>query len=242
MARSPRLALAILSIAFLAQPRLLCAPAPKGRVCAATTPIERTDPLFHRRRRDMAARRGDGPIRLLFLGDSITQRWDRALWDKHYGPRQAANFGIDADRTEHVLWRLRQGDVDGLSPEVIVLLIGVNNCRRDPSADIAAGISAIVDELRTRCPKSRILLLGIFPVGQEPNVFRDRLGLTNVMVARLADGEHVHVLDIGDRFLRPDDSISPDIMPDFLHLSPEGYRVLASALEPHLRTLLGEEP
>ena len=80
------------------------------------------------------------------------------------------------------------------------------------------------------------------PAGQEPNVFRDRLGLTNVMIAKLADGEHLHFLGLGERFLRPDGSISSDIMPDFLHLSSEGYRVLATALEPHLRALLGGEP
>lgn len=235
-----RLALAILSAIAMAAPRALCAPANRRRVCAATTPVERTDPLVRKRRQDMTARKRQGPIRLLFLGDSITQRWDQTLWDKHWAPRQAANFGIDADRTEHVLWRLQQGDIDGLSPEVIVLLIGVNNCRRDRSADIAAGVGAIVDELRARCPNSRILLLGIFPVGQEPNVFRDRLGFGNTMIAKLADGDRVHFLDLGDRFLQPDGTIAAEIMPDFLHLSTEGYRILATALEPHLRTLLGE--
>ena len=111
-----------------------------------------------------------GKIDLLFLGDSITQGWhDNAVWKRFYGPRHAANFGIGGDRTEHVLWRLQHGEVDGIHPRVVVLMIGTNNSGDNTSGEIVAGIKAIVDELRKRLPDSKILLLGVFPRGQKPN-------------------------------------------------------------------------
>lgn len=199
---------------------------------------ERTDAVFQNRRQQMTERRAAGKIDLLFLGDSITQRWDDGVWQKYYGNRQAANFGVDGDRTEHVLWRLQQGDVKGLSPRAVVLLIGVNNCRRDPSADIAAGIVAIVDELTKELPETRILVLGIFPMGPVPNVYRDRVALANLLVKDQLSTRNTTFVDIGREFLGPDREISQETMPDHLHLSTEGYEIFAKAIEPHISALL----
>jgi len=210
-----------------------------GAPPASTVPSERTDSVFQHRREEMAARRDAGKIDLLFLGDSITQRWDESVWQEYYAKRQAANFGVDGDRTEHVLWRLQQGDMKGLSPRLIVLLIGVNNCRRDPSADIAAGVVAIVDELARQCPDSQILVLGIFPMGPVPNVYRDRVSLANKLVNEQLVPREVTFVDIGHEFLGPAGEISDEVMPDSLHLSRKGYAIYAEAIEPHISAILG---
>src|SRR5215472_10726125 len=111
-----------------------------------------------------------GGIDLLFMGDSITDYWRRPgptggsnVWAKLYGPRHAANFGIGGDRTQHVLWRIENGELDGLDPKVIVLMVGTNNSGTDSPDQISEGVEKIVAEMRDKCPKSRILLLAVFP-------------------------------------------------------------------------------
>jgi len=193
------------------------------------------------------AARGD--IDLLFLGDSITQGWDsldadghgpRQVWDRYYGPRKAANFGIGGDSTQHILWRLDHGEVDGLSPRVVVLLIGTNNLGSDTPAEIAGGVTAVVEGLREKLPKARVLLLGVFPRGKTPNAKRERIKAVNARIARLDDGAAVRHLDIGHAFLDEHGEVAPEIMPDYLHLSRRGYRLWADAMEPTLRDMLQE--
>lgn len=182
-----------------------------------------------------------GHVDLLFLGDSITQGWhDNAVWKRYYGPRNAANFGIGGDRTEHVLWRIQNGELEGIKPRVVVLMIGTNNAGSNSAEDIAAGVTAIVKELRTRLPEAKVLLLGVFPRSEKPDRTRAKLRKVNEEIAKLDDGSHVNYLDIGKAFLNPDDTISREIMPDFLHLSAKGYRLWADAMEPTLWRLLDE--
>jgi lysophospholipase L1-like esterase len=194
------------------------------------------------------AKKGD--VNLLFLGDSITQGWDGhdkdgkgplEVWKRHYGPRNAANFGIGGDRTQHVLWRLEHGEVDGIHPKVVVLMIGTNNAGANTSSEIAEGIEAIVKTLREKLPTTKILLLGVFPRGASPNPTREKLADVNARIAKLDDGKMVTYLDIGKRFLNEDGTISEDVMPDFLHLSRKGYRIWADAMEPTLWPMLDEE-
>ncbi len=185
--------------------------------------------------------RKKGGVDLLFLGDSITQGWnDNEVWKRFYGPRNAANFGIGGDRTQHVLWRIQNGELDGIEPKVVVLMIGTNNADNATTDEIAQGVTAIVEGLRHRLPKARILLLGIFPRGEKPNETREKLGTVNAKIAGLDDGRHVKYLDIGKAFLNEDGTISREIMPDFLHLSPKGYRIWADAMEPTLWSMLDE--
>ncbi len=185
------------------------------------------------------AKKGD--IDLLFLGDSITQGWNNnEVWRRHFGPRKAANFGIGGDRTEHVLWRIQNGELEGIAPKVTVLMIGTNNSGANTPEEIAQGITAIVDEIRKRLPNTKILLLGVFPRGEKPAAIRDRLKAVNDKIAKLNDGSHVRFLDIGAAFLNEDGTISRKIMPDFLHLSREGYRKWADAMEPTLWSMLDE--
>ena len=204
----------------------------------ATEPAERPGAAMEMHEKFLErAKKGD--IDLLFLGDSITQGWnDNGTWQRHYAPRQAANFGIGGDRTQHVLWRLDHGEVDGIEPKVIVLMIGTNNFHSNTPEEIAEGIRAIVQTLRVKLPASRILLLGIFPRGESPMPGRERIAAVNSRIARLDDGKSVTYLDVGPVFIQPDGKIARDVMPDFLHLSEKGYRIWADAMEPTLWSLL----
>lgn len=188
----------------------------------------------------------EGKAKLVFLGDSITQGWEgagKAAWDEHFAPLGGANFGIGGDRTEHVLWRLDHGNFDGLSPRLIVVMIGTNNAgaRRDPPAETAAGIRAIVERLRAKCPASKILLLGIFPRGDKADdVFRRLNDEVNALIAPIADGERVIYKDIGAVFTDASGTPRKDLMPDWLHLSPEGYQLWAGAIKADVTRLMGE--
>ena len=184
----------------------------------------------------------EGNVDLLFLGDSITQGWGGAkkTWDRFYTPRKAANFGIGGDRTQHVLWRIQNGELKGIEPKVAVLMIGTNNAGGNTPDEIAQGITAIVGELRQRLPKTKLLLLAVFPRGQKPAAVRDKLNSVNEKIAKLDDGSNVRYLDIGRAFLNEDGTISKEIMPDYLHLSQKGYRLWAEAMEPTLWSLLDE--
>lgn len=190
----------------------------------------------------------EGKATLVFLGDSITQGWEgagKAAWDEHFAPFVAANFGIGGDRTEHVLWRLDHGNFDGLAPALIVVMIGTNNtgARRDAPADTAAGIRAIVEKLRAKCPASRILLLGIFPRGDKPDDALRRLNdEVNARIAPIADGEQVIYKDIGAVFTDESGAPRPDLMPDGLHLNSEGYQLWAGAIRADVTRLMGEGP
>lgn len=176
-------------------------------------------------------------IELVLIGDSITHGWEtegRQAWADCFGKRGTLNLGFSGDRTEHVIWRLRNGEVDGLSPRMVVLLIGVNNGghRRDKPEDTAAGIGVILDELRSRLPDAKILLLAILPTGEKPD---DPLRLlndeVNRLIARYADGDRIVFCDIGKAFLDENGFLSGSIMPDFLHPNDRGYRIFAEALK-----------
>jgi lysophospholipase L1-like esterase len=182
-----------------------------------------------------------GHIDLLFLGDSITQGWrENSVWQRFYGSRHAENFGIGGDRTQHVLWRIQNGELDGIDPKVTVLMIGTNNLSGDTPDEIAQGIKTIVAELRNRLPKTQVLLLGVFPRSPKPDSAREQIKTINEKIARLDDGSHVRYLDIGKAFLNADGTLSPEVMPDFLHLSTKGYRIWAEAMEPTLWSMLDE--
>lgn len=199
-----------------------------------------------------------GEAELVFLGDSITQGWEKngkTVWETFYGNRKAANFGIGGDRTEHVLWRLANGNYEGLDPKLTVLMIGTNNTGhagrsfpeigdavyQSSAGQTAEGVKKIVETLRARLPEMKILLLGIFPRGETPaDPMRQTNEAINAKISTLADGEHIHYLDIGKTFLQPDGTLSREIMPDLLHLNEKGYTLWAEAIEPKVKALLGE--
>ncbi len=207
----------------------------------ATTPAPRTGRQMQRHELINSRIRQNEPD-IIFIGDSITAGWERAgagVWAESYGGRNAANLGIGGDRTQHVLWRLENGNVDGISPKLAVVMIGTNNSRANTPEETRDGITAIVRKLRRDLPDTKILLLAIFPRGEdEENERRQTNSEVNAMIAGLADGEMVDYLDIGASFLEPGGSLSREIMPDLLHLSEEGYGIWAKAMEPELSRLL----
>lgn len=184
----------------------------------------------------------EGTAELVFLGDSITAGWGRQqpIWEKAFGAYKPANFGIGGDRTQHVLWRIQNGELDVIKPKAIVLMIGTNNSATDSAEGIAKGIKAIVETIRSKQPQAKLLLLAVFPRGEKPspNPQRDKLKEVNATIAKLDDGKHIHFLDIGEKFLQTDGSLSKEIMPDFLHLSPAGYQIWADAISEKLATLM----
>ncbi len=196
------------------------------------------------------AERGD--IGMLFIGDSITHGWEsegRDAWKEYYDDRGAVNLGIGGDRTQHVLWRLERCDLERLAkpgagqpPRLAILMIGTNNSNGDDNTaeEIADGIAAIVARLRADLPDTRVLLLAIFPRGEKPGPQRDKNAKASELASKAADGVMVHYLDIGPKFLGPDGTLSREIMPDLLHLSPKGYRIWAESVEPKVKELLGE--
>ncbi len=190
----------------------------------------------------------DNPgARVLFIGDSITQGWEGAgkeVWEKYYGDRQAVNLGIGGDRTQHVLYRLENGNLEGVKPKAAVVMIGTNNSNGEDTTpgQIAEGVAAIVNRLRTTVPETKILLLAIFPRGENFNSQRGKLAQINQVLQKLHDGKHVRFLDLGHRILGNDGLLPADIMPDYLHLSPAGYQIWADAMEPLLANLLDETP
>ncbi len=186
----------------------------------------------------------EGKAQLVFLGDSITAGWGgkdkQEIWNKAFEAYTPANFGIGGDRTQHVLWRIQNGELDGIKPKACVLMIGTNNSGSDSAEGIAKGVTAIVETIRTKQPQAKILLLAVFPRGEKasPNPGRDKLKQVNDIIAKLDDGKNVFFLDIGGKFLQPDGSLTKEIMPDFLHLSAAGYQIWADAISPKLAELM----
>ncbi len=180
----------------------------------------------------------EGAAPLVFIGDSITEGWNgngQALWEKHFAPLGAANFGIGGDTTQNLLWRLKYGATGNLDPKAVMLLIGTNNFAftQDPPETIAAGVIALVDALTASYPNAKILLMGVFPRGETKNFkFRPGIDRINRIISQLESRDRVTYLDIHSTLLEPDESLSKAVMPDFLHLSEEGYRRWAHAILP----------
>ncbi len=175
-----------------------------------------------------------GNIDYVFLGDSITEGWGgTATWKQRFAPLKAAQFGISGDTTQNVLWRIQNGTLAELQPQAVVVLIGTNNfgLHNDKPESVIKGVSAIVKELQTKLPKSKILLMAIFPRDELPDTdFRKRILQTNEALAKLADGKQLHYLDLGPEMLDKDGKLPKELMPDFLHLSEAGYKVWSAAV------------
>ena len=180
-----------------------------------------------------------GGTQLVFIGDSITDFWrsdpQREIFEDYFGQYRPYNIGIAGDQTQHVLWRIEHGEVDGIAPKVVVIMIGTNNIgdgNMSP-AETAEGITTLVMATRQKLPSATILLLGIFPRGERrDDPLRASIAKTNAIIAKLDDSEHVKYLDIGRQFLEPDGSLPASVMPDYLHPNPRGYEVWADAIKP----------
>jgi lysophospholipase L1-like esterase len=212
----------------------------------ATTPAPRLDNKNwadrHKKFNDIVAKH-KGKVDLVFIGDSITQGWEGAgkeAWAKHYGQKSAVNLGIGGDQTQHVLWRLQNGNLEGIEPKLAVIMIGTNNAKGSEAEDTAAGIKLIVQEIQKRTPKTKILLLAIFPRGKDADdPLRKKNDKVNSIIKGYADAKHVYFLDIGKSFLQDDGTLPKEIMPDLLHLSPKGYQIWADSIEKKVTELMG---
>ena len=222
------LAAALLSTAVLAEEHDAIKPVPR-------------DASWMKRHDAMNARVKEGNVDLVFIGDSITQGWEgsgKGVWTKFYGERNAVNLGIGGDRTQHVIWRLDNGNLEGISPKLAVIMIGTNNSGNNTPEQIAEGITVIVEQLKKKTPQTKILVLGVFPRGETPEDQRRQVNeKTNAIVSKLADDQHVFYLDIGKSFLQDDGTLSREIMPDLLHLSEKGYTIWAESIEPQVAKL-----
>jgi acetyl esterase/lipase/lysophospholipase L1-like esterase len=218
------------------------------RVPTVTPRPHYNDAGWMQRHQAMNDRVKKGNVDLLFIGDSITHFWETpapqggaAVWKKYYARRNAVDLGIAGDGTGQVLWRLRNGNVDGIAPKLAVLMIGTNNAWRSTPEDIAAGVKADVAELRTRLPQTKVLVLAIFPRGADNNDgLRKVNDAANKLIAKLADGRMVFFQDINARFLDRDGKLPTAIMPDLLHPCEKGYQIWAEAIEPTVAKLLGD--
>ena len=194
------------------------------------------------------AKKGD--VDVLFLGDSITDFWrgtGKAVWEANFAPLHAANFGISADRTQHVLWRLEHGEIDGISPKVIVLLIGTNNTGvetngspRNTTDEAIQGVTLVVHTLLSKLPHSKILLLGVFPRADPkgPPAGSSQIKDLNAALARMDDGKFVRFLDFGSKLLSPDGTVTKEIMPDLVHPNAKGYEIWAAAIKEPLAEMM----
>jgi len=181
------------------------------------------------------ARFGGMHFDIIFEGDSIMNRWEttgKEIWKQNY-TGIAADFGIEGDHVENVLWRIDHGQVDGIDPKVVVLMIGTNNSGQNSATQIADGIKLLVVEYEKRCPNAHIILMGIFPRGEKPtDGGRRKVAAVNEQIKALDDGQRITFIDIGPQMIEPDGTISRDMMPDFVHPTAKGYQIWADAIQP----------
>lgn len=209
----------------------------------AVAPVPREQAWWMDRHKSMNERVKQGPVDLIFIGDSITQGWEgpgKAQWDKYYVKRNAVNLGISGDQTQHALWRLDNGNIDGISPKLAIIMIGTNNFGANAAEEIADGIMVIVKRVRDKLPQTQVLLLGIFPRGKEPDDIRTKLAKASELASKCADGKMVHFVDIGSKFLDENGALPQSIMPDFLHPNEKGYQIWAESIEIFVAKLMGE--
>ena len=188
-------------------------------------------------------------IDLLFVGDSITDWFANprggqpatglAVWDTNFGPFKPADFGIAGDTTQGVLWRMQNGELEGFKAKLIVLMLGTNNINRNPNDEIVDGDRLIIEEFNKRQPQAKVLLLGIFPRNADPaNPLRATIKEINSKLAKLADNNKVFYMDIGDKFLTADGTLTTEIMADGLHPTAKGYQIWADAIIDKVKMLM----
>ena len=217
-----------------------------GRAVAADKPVitSKNDPTkpvpggvrwFGNRHRACVDMTQKGGFDLCLLGDSITAMWPGNQFNKYFGKFKPANFGIGGDRCENVLWRMENGELKGTNPKLIVLLIGTNNQGMNTVEEVAIGVHAVVDSLREKCPKSKILVLGIFPSRGTPV---ERSNSINAITAKLDDGKMIKYQDVGSKFLDKEGKIMDGILADGVHLTPKGYDIWGEAVVPTITKMM----
>ncbi len=227
-----------------------------GAHSAVTAVAQKVNRWWMPRHLGVQDRIAEGNVNIIFIGDSITHFWDREgkdVWQNYYAPRGAVNMGFSGDRTQHVLWRLENGEIDNISPRLAVIMIGTNNSHGTDhtSEEIADGIKAIVCKLRTDLPQTKVLILAIFPRRSREQYYnRARVATynpqwqkndkANELVSQVADNEMIYYLDINGFFLNDEGVLTREVMPDLVHPREKGYQIWAEAMEPTIKKLLDE--
>jgi lysophospholipase L1-like esterase len=216
----------------------------------ADRPAARTDPNSRTAHAELLEKARTGRIDVYFVGDSITRRWGAldypellANWRENFHGWNAANFGWGADKTQNILWRLENGELDGVNPRIIVVQAGTNNVGSVPGndakvAEIVRGIKAIVDVCRTKAPAATLILTAIFPRNDDPAVLPE-IARINREIATFADGTRVRYLDVNDKLADSGGKLLKEMSNDGLHPTVKAYQVWADALKPIFRELLG---
>lgn len=214
-------------------------PKPVRRPDASVTPAAKD----LNRHADFLLRIKQGPVNLLFLGDSILDWWPKRgefTWLK-FAPYLPADFGVSADRTEHLLWRIEHGELNGIAPKVVVLMIGTNNIGIDPvdtPEQAAAGVAKVVQVVHDKLPQSKLLLLAVFPRGARDSKMRHDVERINAIIGKLDDGDRTRFVDVGHVFLDADGEIPTDVMGDRLHPTEKGYGLWYDAMGPLLDEMM----
>lgn len=214
---------------------------------SAVVPVPRHDiDWWMPRHNETLERIKQGNVDLIFIGDSITHGWEgegKAVWQQYYAKRNAVNLGFSGDQTQHVLWRLDNGEIAVISPKLAVLMIGTNNSNGSDNTaqQIGEGIIAICQKLRTDLPNTKILILSIFPRSEKPSAQRQKNAEASRLASTIADNNWIYYMDINDKFLNKDGTLPKDIMPDYLHPNAKGYQIEAEAIEPMIAKLMGEK-
>lgn len=236
-------------VAFLSLLLALSGVSPLWAADPAEGAPKRGNARFYHMHASFLERAAEGPVGLLFLGDSITEGWRKVpeLWESAWGQYQPANFGIGGDQTQHVIWRIEDGELDKISPKVVVLMIGTNNTGGNTAEEITAANKKIVNLIREKLPETKVLLLAIFPRGPRTSGNgvvengKDRMAKIDAINAEMAkwdDGERVFFLNINDVFLNDEGKIPDEIMPDQLHPNAKGYALWVEAMAPTVEKLM----
>jgi cephalosporin-C deacetylase len=221
----------------------------------ADQPLPRTDANSMKAHEQLLAKRKAGQIDVYFMGDSITRRWGAtdpqyqdllANWRANFTGWNAANFGWGGDKTQNMLWRLENGELDGVHPKVVVLMAGTNNVGRvSPLGDaearadeVARGVAAVVREIRQRAPKATLIITGITPRDDNLEVM-PIINRANTKISALADGKAIRYINLHEQLAFPDGRLRDGMANDGLHLTPKAYQVWADALKPLFTEILG---
>ena len=214
-------------------------PLPRTAESAVTPTLTK----YAARHAEFMFRKSQGEIGLLFLGDSITDFWPRRgewSWLK-FAAYKPADFGISGIQTEEILWNITNGELDGINPKVVVVMIGTNNIGHYPDEKpewAAAGVKKIVDTVHAKLPNSKVLLLGVFPRSAHNSPIQQKVSAINQIISKLEDGQKTRYLDISKAFLDETGEIPKTVMPDGLHPNAHGYDLWYEAMTPLLTEML----